>query len=119
MTPLSLADRFNFVRHKLWQARYLLEIVNECGPASDEYPEEKRRYFLFTDLLADVLEAACESADSFESALVESGGGQPLRPGSSATTAEPSTSSAPSAPVNPMCSRNNSAESSTATTGSI
>ena len=118
MNLIALEDQFGMIRRKLWQARYLLEIVNDCGPFSDDSPEEKRRYFLFIDLLADVLKSACESADSFEPALDELGG-QSLRPGSSATTAEPSTNSAPSAPVSPMCSRSSSAESNTATTGSM
>ena len=115
MDTIRLEDEFGGLRRRLHQMEYLCEIVNGYGVPRD--PEDKLRFLAFTELLADLINTAVEDAIKFENTLhsliYDS------VPGSSLTSAAPITSTAPSMPSASICSRSSSADSSTATTGSM
>ena len=104
----TLEDEFDTLELHVRQAQLLQEVVMESG--ADLHPA-------LDDLISEVLGRALADVERFGALLLQYG--QEFLPGSSLTSAAPITSTAPTMPSAPMCSRSKSADSSTATTGSM
>ena len=108
MDYLDLEDEFIQLSLRIRQAQLLQEFILDSGG---------QRRAVLDDLIAEVLNQALEDAERFGALLERCS--QESRDGSSLTTAAPITSTAPMMPNASMCSRSSSADSSTATTGSM
>ena len=108
MDYLDLEDEFSQLDLHIRQAQLLQEFIIDS---------EGQRRTVLDELITEVLVRAVEDAERFEAMLERCS--QEFRGGSSLTTAAPITSTAPMNPSTPMCSRSTSADSSTATTGSM
>ena len=108
MDYIDLEDEFDLLDLHVRQAQLLQELILDG---------DSQRRAVLDDLLAEVLSRACEDAERFGNLLQRCD--QEFRAGNSLTSAAPITSTAPMAPSASMRSRSNSAESSTATTGSM
>ena len=108
MKLYELEDAFNPLDLHVRQAQLLQEFALDL--------DAQQRDALDV-LITETLKRALDDVERFSSLLLECT--QESRPGSSLTMAAPITSTAPMTPSASMCSRNNSAESNTATTGSM
>ena len=105
---IDLEDEFDQLDLRVRQAQMLQEFIMDS---------DGQRRAVLDDLIAEVLNRALEDVERFGALLQRCS--QESRDGSSLTMAAPITSTAPTTPSTPMCSRSSSADNSTATTGSM
>ena len=108
MELIDLEDEFELLDLHVRQAQLLQEIAIDSTA---------QRRGVLDDLIIEVLNHALEDVERFGNLLRSLA--QESFPGSSLTSAAPITSTAPITPSASMCSRSSSADSSTATTGSM
>ena len=108
MDFIALEDEFDLLDLHIHQAQFLQEfIVNS----------DRQRRAVLDELMTEVLDRILEDAERFAELLHRCN--QESRDGSSLTIAAPITSTAPMTPSASIRSRSSSAESRTATTGSM
>ena len=108
MKYYELEDAFNPIDLHVRQAQLLQEFTSDL--------DAQQRDALDV-LITETLKRALDDVERFGRLLLEYS--QESLPGSSLTMAAPITSTAPITPSASICSRSNSADKSTATTGSI